>query len=76
MIRTKEQLVTALGNGKRLNGQAGSRPSAPWNYEVDGVTVHGCRQGWFACLHGEALEPLRIPRKAHPKGHGLNQGKT
>lgn len=41
MIRTKEQLVTALGNGKRLNGQAGSRPSAPWNYEVDGVTVHG-----------------------------------
>lgn len=41
MIRTKEQLVTALGNGKRLHGQAGSRPSAPWNYEVDGVTVHG-----------------------------------
>ena len=41
MIRTKEQLVTALGNGKRLHGQAGTRPSAPWNYEVDGVTVHG-----------------------------------
>jgi hypothetical protein len=41
MIRTKEQLVTALSNGKRLHGQAGSRPSAPWNNEVDGVTVHG-----------------------------------
>lgn len=41
MIRTKEQLVTALGSGKRLNGHTGSRPSAPWKYEVDGVTVHG-----------------------------------
>lgn len=41
MIRTKEQLVTALVKGKRLHGQMGSRPSAPWKYEVDGVTVHG-----------------------------------
>lgn len=41
MIRTKEQLVKALDSGKRLHGQSGTRPSAPWNYEVDGVTVHG-----------------------------------
>ena len=41
MFRTKEQLVKALDNGKRLHGQSGSRTSAPWNYEVDGVTVHG-----------------------------------
>ena len=41
MIRTKEQLVKALGDGKRLHGQTGSRPSAPWKYEVDGVTAHG-----------------------------------
>ncbi len=56
MIRTKEQLVAALGNGKRLHGQAGSRPSAPWSYEVDGVTVHGNafhaadRAGLLACV--------------------------
>jgi len=56
MIRTKEQLVTALGNGKRLHGHAGSRPSAPWSYEVDGVTVHGNafhaadKAGLLACV--------------------------
>jgi hypothetical protein len=56
MIRTKEQLVKALGKGERLHGQMGSRPSAPWKYEVDGVTVHGNafraaeKAGLLACL--------------------------
>ena len=56
MIRTKEQLVAALRNGKRLHGQMGSRPSAPWKYEVDGVTIHGNavhaadKAGLLACI--------------------------
>ena len=41
MIRTKEQLVKAIDGGKLLNCQSGTRPSAPWKYEVDGVTAHG-----------------------------------
>ena len=41
MIRTKEQLIEALGNDKRMHGEMGSRPAAPWKYEVEGVTVHG-----------------------------------
>jgi hypothetical protein len=56
MIRTKEQLTQALNGGKRLHGRMGTRPSAPWKYEVDGVTVHGNafwaaeKAGLLACV--------------------------
>ena len=41
MIRTKAELLLALKGGKKLIGHQRNKPSAPWEYTIDNVVVHG-----------------------------------